>query len=131
MQAHQKQSKIQALYKDHSMKSQQSLAGYIREHLAAFEARLEVGVRQDVFIEELKEKGYVTTLANFRNMIYRARQRAAISPSKPQAFIQERTSKNQENLTQKNEQKVPDNPLKKSPGFEYRGTHGVDEKNLY
>ncbi|MGF6276251.1 hypothetical protein ABIB38_004662 [Massilia sp. UYP11] len=56
------------------MKKQQSFAGVIRQRLADIEARLEVGIRQEVIIGELKEEGYETSLANFRNELWRARK---------------------------------------------------------
>lgn len=69
------------------MKKQQSFAGVIRQRLADIEARLEVGIRQEVIIGELKEEGYETSLANFRNELWRARKwrerREAVAPPAP------------------------------------------------
>lgn len=56
------------------MKKQQSFAGVIRQRLGDIEARLEVGIRQEVIIGELKAEGYETSLANFRNELWRARK---------------------------------------------------------
>ena len=57
------------------MKKEQSLAGVIRERLEAIEQRLAIGVRQEVFLAELAEAGYETSLSNFRNELWRARKR--------------------------------------------------------
>ncbi|TFW28467.1 hypothetical protein [Duganella callida] len=57
------------------MKREQSLAGVIRERLESIEQRLAVGVRQEVFLAELAEAGYETSLSNFRNELWRARKR--------------------------------------------------------
>lgn len=57
------------------MKKEQSLAGVIRERLESIEQRLAVGVRQEVFLAELAEAGYQTSLSNFRNELWRARKR--------------------------------------------------------
>jgi hypothetical protein len=56
------------------MNKKQSLAGVIRERLTTIESRLEFGIRQEVLISELKEEGFDTTLATFRNALLRARQ---------------------------------------------------------
>jgi hypothetical protein len=56
------------------MSKKQSLAGVIRERLTTIESRLEFGIRQEVLISELKEEGFETTLATFRNALLRARQ---------------------------------------------------------
>lgn len=52
----------------------QSLAGVIRQRLADIEARLEVGIRQEVIVEELAAEGHQTSLQNFRNELWRARK---------------------------------------------------------
>lgn len=57
------------------MKKEQSLAGVIRERLESIEARLAVGIRQEVLLAELAEAGYETSLSNFRNELWRARKR--------------------------------------------------------
>lgn len=56
------------------MKKPQSLAGTIRQRLAEIEARLEVGVRQEVILGELAALGHQTSLQNFRNELWRARK---------------------------------------------------------
>lgn len=100
------------------MKSKQSLAGYIREHLNELEARLENGIRQEVIVEELTEKGYETTLQTLRNLIYRARKRRLL---KAQAD-QQRNPKMVSATSGKKE--------KQSSSFEYSGTQDLDESDL-
>lgn len=56
------------------MKKPQSLAGLIRQRLADIEARLEVGIRQEVIVDELATEGHLTSLQNFRNELWRARK---------------------------------------------------------
>jgi hypothetical protein len=51
----------------------QSLAGYIRQHLAELETRMEYGVKQVSLVEELNALGYATTITAFRNYLARAR----------------------------------------------------------
>jgi hypothetical protein len=51
----------------------QSLAGYIRQHLADLEMRMEYGIRQESLVEELNALGYETTVKAFRNYLVRAR----------------------------------------------------------
>jgi len=58
------------------------LAGVIRERKASIEARLAVGVRQEVILAELAAEGYETTLKNFRNELCRARKKVA-APAAP------------------------------------------------
>jgi hypothetical protein len=113
------------------MKSQQSLAGFIREHLATIEARLDVGIRQEVIVQELAEKGYTTTLPSFRNLIYRARKKAATTPQKN---ISERIQNNAKIEDKIQHKKPAENPLeskiKKPTGFQYGGTKILDENDL-
>ena len=59
------------------MRAKQSLSGFIREHLISLEAQLYAGIRQEVIVEELEAKGFPTTLASFRTLLFRARFRAA------------------------------------------------------
>lgn len=62
-------------------KRKQSLAGYVREHLTSIEAQLDVGVRQEVLIEDLAKVGYEgVSLQTFRTVLWRARQSAAAKP---------------------------------------------------
>jgi hypothetical protein len=54
--------------------AKQSLAGYVRQHLAEIEHRIKYcGISQSVIVEELNELGYATTLQIFRNTLSRAR----------------------------------------------------------
>jgi hypothetical protein len=53
--------------------TKQSLAGYIRQHLAEMETRMEYGVPQAVIVEELNALGYSTNVRAFRNYLVRAR----------------------------------------------------------
>lgn len=57
------------------LSNKQSFAGLVREKLELIEQRLEVGVRQDVILAELnRDGGHDTTLANFRDALFRARK---------------------------------------------------------
>jgi hypothetical protein len=107
------------------MKKTQSLAGYIREHLAAIEARLDVGIRQEVIVSELATEGYTTTIQGFRNLLYRARKKAASRAVKPPSPTQQQPEKESEKK-QPEEKTKPENALKakleKPAGFQYRGT---------
>lgn len=124
----------------------QSLAGVIRERLASIEARLSVGVRQEVILAELAAEGYETTLKNLRNELCRARKKVqvvapaapvggkaavtAAMPAKPHsAPVTARTPEGKGVGTPKAE-KPPENPLKKSTGFNYEGTKDIDPDDL-
>lgn len=124
----------------------QSLAGVIRERLASIEARLSVGVRQEVILAELAAEGYETTLKNLRNELCRARKKVrgvapaapvggkaavtAAMPAKPHsAPVTARTPEGKGAGTPKAE-KPPENPLKKSTGFNYSGTKDIDPDDL-
>lgn len=100
------------------MKPKQSLAGYIREHLNEFEARLENGIRQELIVEELAKNGYETTLQTLRNLIYRARKRRLLKAQ----------------VDQQRDQKIasttPGKKKKHSSSFEYSGTQNLDESDL-
>jgi hypothetical protein len=55
------------------MKTQQTLSGFIRQHLQDFESQLKNGIRQEVIVTGLEAHGYKTSVAVFRNLIWRAR----------------------------------------------------------
>lgn len=113
------------------MNRSQSLAGYIRENLSELEARLEFGVRQEVFVSELEAHGYKTTLKGFRNFLYRARlgaaekQSRAIQPLAAPTFARIDLAAIPEPV-----QRPADNPLTKAKGFEFVGTSSIDESEL-
>ena len=124
----------------------QSLSGVIRERLASIEAQLAVGVRQEVILAELAAEGYETTLSNFRTALFRARKKVqvvapatpvggkaavtAAMPAKPHsAPVTARTPEGKGVGTPKAE-KPPENPLKKSTGFNYGGTKDIDPDDL-
>lgn len=114
------------------MKKTQSLAGYIREHLAAIEARLDVGIRQEVIVSELATEGYTTTIQGFRNLLYRARKKAASRGLKPPSPTQQQPNEKESEKKQTEEKSKPENSLKtkleKPAGFQYSGTK--DESDL-
>ncbi|MDS9990836.1 hypothetical protein RAC83_002179 [Xylella fastidiosa] len=115
-------------------KPPQSLSGYIRQHLRELEERLNFGVRQEVILAELKAKGYKTTLKGFRNLLYRARIRAAQNPEEFQTKVEKKNEKEDaQSLAKKSENKkeeVSKNPLKKKAGFDFKGTNSFDESDL-
>lgn len=112
------------------MKQSQSLAGYIRQHLDELEARLEVGIRQDVLVAELEVHGYKTTLKGFRNFLYRARLRAEKTKAqgKPQPMAQTDAQPAMTLATPTTG--VSETSLTKSRGFEFVGTSEINESEL-
>lgn len=115
------------------MKQKQSLAGYIRQHLAEIEGRLEVGIRQEVIVSELETAGYETTLKGFRNFLYRARIHAKEKGVKVGARATASTTTQEVKKPQESAKTVPkkpDDPLTKSAGFEYTGTKDLNPDDL-
>lgn len=115
------------------MKQKQSLAGYIRQHLAEIEGRLEVGIRQEVIVSELREIGYETTLKGFRNFLYRARIHAKEKGSQVSTKLPEQQPRQEVKQAQnsaKPDQNKAQNPLTKSAGFEYTGTKDINPDDL-
>jgi hypothetical protein len=106
----------------------QSLAGYIRQHIDELEARLEVGVRHEAIVAELKAQGYTTTVKGFRNYLYRARQWAKEKHQRPQPPSKEKPNASSPvNLEPPKEEK-PEDPLMKNRGFSFKGT--LDKSDL-
>ena len=105
------------------MKNSQSLNGYIREHIVEFEARLSVGIRQEVMIEELKTKGYITTLQGLRNALFLARKRDMAKPKKPKGKLLE--------IEPTVEKEAPQSTRSKTSGFQYGDTKKINESDLY
>lgn len=64
----------------------QSLAGVIRERLASIEARLDVGVRQEVILQELAAMGHEISITYLRDALFRARKRRS-SMNTETAFV--------------------------------------------
>jgi hypothetical protein len=124
----------------------QSLAGVIRERLASIEARLSVGVRQEVILAELAAEGYETTLKNLRNELCRARKKVravapaapvggkaavkAAMPAKPHSAPVTARTPEGKGVGAPKAEKPPENPLKKSTGFNYEGTKDIDPDDL-
>jgi len=124
----------------------QSLAGVIRERLASIEARLSVGVRQEVILAELAAEGYETTLKNLRNELCRARKKVqvvapaapvggkaavtAAMPAKPHSAPATARTPEGKGVGTPKAEKPPENPLKKSTGFNYGGTKDIDPDDL-
>ena len=70
-------------------KYHRTLTGIIRDRLEVIEARLEIGIRQETIIDELRQEGFQTTPASFRNLLAKARKwrnekQAKSSPKPPQ-----------------------------------------------
>jgi len=55
-------------------KYKQTLTGLIRDRLEGIEARIEIGIRQETIIDELRMEGFQTTPASFRNLLAKARK---------------------------------------------------------
>lgn len=113
----------------------QSLAGYLREHLATIERQLSVGVRQEAIVDELAKAGFNTTLKNFRNELCRARKK---TPSPPpltsggkSADQRPESPKKPQEASEKSPAKSPSNPLKESRGFDYQSSLGVSDSELF
>ncbi|WP_326999620.1 hypothetical protein [Comamonas testosteroni] len=127
-------------------KQSQSLAGVIRERLASIEARLAVGVRQEVIVAELTAEGYETTLKNLRNELCRARKRSSKTLPAPPVGLGKGSTANMPSRAGKEAtsharteakgiatpraEKPPENPLKKPTGFNYGGTKDISEDDL-
>lgn len=109
------------------MKKPQSLAGVIRQRLDDIEARLDVGVRQEVIISELAAEGYETSLQNFRNELWRARKR---KEQGKETKAVEKAVKNVAATHNKTPAKQVVDPLKKPAGFNYGGTKDASEDDL-
>lgn len=77
----------------------QSLAGYIREHIASIEQKLAIGVKQEAIVSDLEAAGFKTTLANFRNELYRVRGR--IKKNSPAVTPQAATPRGENKTAQK------------------------------
>lgn len=113
----------------------QSLAGVIRERLATIEARLAVGVRQEVIVAELAAEGYETTLKNLRNELCRARKRSSKTLPAQAAGDKSSTANMPSRAESKRvatprAEKTPENPLKKPTGFNYGGTKNISLDDL-
>lgn len=113
----------------------QSLAGVIRERLATIEARLAVGVRQEVIVAELAAEGYETTLKNLRNELCRARKRSSKTLPAQAAGDKGSTANMPSRAESKRvatprAEKTPENPLKKPTGFNYGGTKDISLDDL-
>lgn len=106
------------------MKTDQSLAGYIREHLSTIESRLKIGIRQDVILQELQNVGYPNTrIQTFRNLLYRARKKALKNQ------IEKEKSPKIEPSTKVEKEKQ--NVLKEKKGFVYQGTVEINPDELF
>ena len=55
-------------------KYKRTLTGLIRDRLEGIEERLEIGIRQETIIDELRMEGFQTTAASFRNLLAKARK---------------------------------------------------------
>lgn len=109
------------------MKTDQSLAGYIREHLTTIEERLKNGIRQEVILQELRQVGYPNTaIQTFRNLLYRARKKASIQPLSKEELKENSTVSKNENTKTKDV-----NVLKEKKGFAYAGTSNINPDDLF
>lgn len=111
-------------------KPPQTLNGVIRERLEDIERRLAFGVRQEVILEELRSQGYeTTTIDTLRNALWRARKwrerQSVVVPSVESPNTPART----QNPTTP-QAKSPENPLKKSAGFLYKGSKAANKDDL-
>lgn len=119
-------------------KRQQSIAGYMREHLATIEGKLSIGVKQETIVEELEKAGFKTTLKNFRNELCRARKKNP-SPATPPPLPSggKTTVQKPQNLNKSQDTSVvptakkPSNPLKESRGFDYQSSLSVSDSELF
>lgn len=109
------------------MKTDQSLAGYIREHLSTIESRLKIGIRQEVILQELQQVGYPNTkIQTFRNLLYRARKKVSIQPLEKEDLTENKPVSKVEKI------KIKDsNVLKEKKGFAYAGTSKIDPDDLF
>ena len=103
------------------MRAKQSLSGFIREHLVLLEAQLFAGIRQEVIIEELEAKGFATSLACFRTLLYRARLDAAARSVVEPTPNEPRVPKSKRADTKPESKAKSESPLQKPAGFQYSG----------
>ena len=120
---------MQPSSKGKDMHPPQTLAGYIRQHLAEIEEKLEIGVRQEAIVSDLNDLGYETSVTAFRNYLYRARlrsaQKVASAPTKPQLPKDKTTvEKSTEKPTKEK------SPLTQKAGFDFKGTNSVNIDDL-
>lgn len=104
---------------------EQTLSGYIRQHLADIEQRLIFGTRQETIVSELVELGYSPTIQSFRNTLSRARAWAKKN--------QEATPKQEVTQAKKTTMATPEkkqDPLTKSAGFDFKGTKAFKDDEL-
>jgi hypothetical protein len=117
------------------VKQNQSGRGAIRERIAAIEAKLEVGVKQEAIIEELKAEGFEFNPQTFRNALMLARKWVAKKPGSTLGAVQNQPPKatpqesQVEPVKQAQAVKAGPNtpPALKSKGFEFRGTNNEDD----
>jgi hypothetical protein len=112
------------------MKMKQSLAGYIRQHLSELEARLDVGIRQEVIIQELETTGYKTSLQIFRNCLYRARIRAKAREKKSPSPVPAKVKKSGVGTEKPAPTDTP-TPPDQASGFKVERTADVDTTKLF
>ncbi|MDM0029143.1 hypothetical protein QTI27_31785 [Variovorax sp. J31P216] len=108
--------------------SQQTLSGFIRQHLPVLEDRLYNGIRQEVIVGELSAKGFATTVPVFRVLLSRARARAALRPRRPSRGTADFARPEPMSEGTSTASPKPRNPLSRSSGFEYDSK--IDPKDL-
>lgn len=101
---------------------EQTLSGYIRQHLAEIEQRLEFGTRQETIVAELVGLGYTTTIQSFRNTLSRARTWAKTK--------QAPTTRQEVKQPQKPASETGKEDVTRSASFNFKGTKNFNEDDL-
>lgn len=109
----------------------QSRAGYVRQHLADIEARLDLGIRRRVIVDELRALGYNCSEQELSNDLSKARQwaskRSMPVSSPPINEPAANASQTLEQETLKIAQR-----LRQSAGMAFKGSPSLeDENNLF
>lgn len=108
-------------------KKTQSLAGLVRQNLKDYEKRMSFGIRQSVFVDELKALGYENTnVKQLRKMICLARKKLGknlISQN------EKTTPEEKTNQISTDQTKQPETE-NKPKSFQYDGTKNIDKKSL-
>lgn len=90
------------------MKKLQSFDGLVRERLQQIEARLSVGIRQELMVAELVAEGYEqANIKTLRNAIWRARKKLEAAATATPKMAPAPAISNLENITQKEHAATP------------------------
>lgn len=113
------------------MRGMQSRAGYVRQHLAEIESRLDLGIRRRVIVDELRALGYNCSEQELSNDLTKARQWASkrsvptssLTINGPAAIATQASEPETSKILQR---------LRQSVGMAFKGSPSLeDENNLF